>query len=108
MANENAVALKLPPFWISQPRVWFQEAEAQFALRNITADDTKYFYVVAALDQETASCLIDFLENRSKQDNMAVLRNGLLQHSIFKKYITIYNNKQTRIKFHIFFGKNTG
>ena len=38
MANENAVALKLPPFWISQPRVWFQQAEAQFALRNITAD----------------------------------------------------------------------
>ena len=53
MANENAVALKLPPFWISQPRVWFQQAEAQFALRNITAHDTKYFYVVAALDQET-------------------------------------------------------
>ena len=61
MANENAVALKLPPFWISQPGVWFQQAEAQFTLRNITADDTKYFYVVAALDQETASRLIDFL-----------------------------------------------
>ena len=31
-----------------------QQAEAQFAVRNITADNTKYYYVVAALDQATA------------------------------------------------------
>ena len=60
MANENAVALKLPPFWISQPRVWFQQTEAQFALRKITADETKYFNVVAALDQETPVVLSTF------------------------------------------------
>ena len=83
MANENAVALKLPPFWISQPRVWFQQAEAQFALRKITADDTRYFYVVAALDQETASRLIDFLENPLKKIGMAVLRNDCLALLIF-------------------------
>ena len=83
MANENAVALKLPPFWISQPRVWFQQAEAQFALRNITADDTKYFYVVAALDQETASRLIDFLETLLNKIGMAVLRNDCLALLIF-------------------------
>jgi len=29
---ENAVALKLAPFWTSQLRVWFQQTEAQFAL----------------------------------------------------------------------------
>ena len=38
---------------IQKPRVWLQqaEAEAQFALRNITADNMKYHYFVAALDQ---------------------------------------------------------
>ena len=56
--NHNAVTLKLPPFWTSQPRVWFQQVEAQFALRHVTADDTKYYYVVAALDQETAQRLL--------------------------------------------------
>ena len=60
--------LKLPPFWISQRRVWFQQAEAQLALRNITADATEYFCVVAALDQEIASCLVDFIENHSEED----------------------------------------
>ena len=55
MAEENAVALKLPTFWTSQPRVWL---EAQFAIRKITADDTKYYHVLSALDQDTATRLI--------------------------------------------------
>ena len=38
MANENAVAIKLPPFRIAQPRVKFQQAEGQIALQIITAD----------------------------------------------------------------------
>ncbi len=57
----NAVSLKLPTFWPEQPAVWFAQAEAQFTLRNITADDTKYHYVVAALDQATAKRVIDLL-----------------------------------------------
>lgn len=61
-ANVNAVSLKLPTFWPANPEVWFQQAEAQFAVRNITADETKYFYVVAALDQDSATRLLDFLK----------------------------------------------
>lgn len=61
MAETNAVSFKLPPFWASQPQVWFQQAEAQFTIRKITADETKYAYIVAALDQDTASRLLDLL-----------------------------------------------
>ena len=61
--NQNAVTLKLPPFWTSQARVWFQQPEAQFALRHVSVNDTKYCYVVAALDQETAQRLLSSLEN---------------------------------------------
>ncbi|KAJ8372904.1 hypothetical protein AAFF_G00275540 [Aldrovandia affinis] len=50
----HAVALKLPEFW-QEHAVWFAQAEAQFALRGITQEDTKYFYVVAALNSSTAS-----------------------------------------------------
>ena len=57
----NAVALKLPTFWTSQPQVWFSQAEAQFAIKNITAQTTKYYYVVAALDQQAAGRLVDIL-----------------------------------------------
>ena len=58
--------------------MWLQQAEAQFALRKITADDTKYFYVVADLDQETASRLIDFLENPPEEDRYGSIKKRLL------------------------------
>ena len=41
MAVES-VALKLTTFWVTSPSAWFAQAEAQFALRNISQDDTKY------------------------------------------------------------------
>ena len=47
--NQNGVTLKLPFYWTSKPRVWFRQTETQFALRQITADETKYYYVVAAI-----------------------------------------------------------
>ena len=47
-AQNNAVALKLPTFWSHQPRVWFAQAKAQFTLRDITVDITKYSYCSTA------------------------------------------------------------
>lgn len=57
----NAVALKLPEFW-EQQAAWFAQAKAQFALRNITADDTMYYYVVASLSSSTASRAVSLNE----------------------------------------------
>jgi hypothetical protein len=51
----NAVAIKLPTFWTEDPDVWFTQVESQFAVRNITTDQTRYHYVVAALNTSTAA-----------------------------------------------------
>ena len=77
MAN-NAVAIKLPTFWSEQPRIWFTQAEAQFAIRNITSDDTKYYHVVAALDQTTAKRVVSVLENPPETDKYKALKDTLL------------------------------
>ena len=72
-ADTHAVGLKLPVFWADHPRVWLQQAEAQFAVRNVTADNTKYHYVVSTLDQATALRVIDVLEDppqHNKYDNL--------------------------------------
>ena len=39
----NAVAIKLPTFWTAQPNIWFTQAEAQFHIKNVTQDITKYY-----------------------------------------------------------------
>ena len=60
-AQQHAVSLKLPAFSTSHPRFWFHQTKAQFALRQVTAGSTKFFYVVAALDQDSAQLVIDLL-----------------------------------------------
>ncbi|XP_045105049.1 uncharacterized protein LOC123500391 [Portunus trituberculatus] len=75
--QQNAVALKLPTFWTTQPQVWFEQAEAQFHIRQITADTTKYYYVVGALDQETAGHVIDFLRHPPSDDKYEEIKKLL-------------------------------
>ncbi len=74
----NAIALKLPQFWPQQPEVWFAQAQAQFQVRNITSEDTKYHYVIAALDQDTAGRILDFLRSPPENDKFTRLKERLL------------------------------
>ena len=53
-ATVNARAVKLPPFWSGNPEVWFKLVESVFATRKITVQQTKFDYVIQALDNSTA------------------------------------------------------
>ena len=48
----NAASLKLPTFWTKKPIFWFIRAEAEFDLRGITAQRTKFSHVLRALDDD--------------------------------------------------------
>ena len=55
-APVNATAVKLPTFWQGNPEVWFRQVESVFTTRNpaITTQQTKFEYVIQALDNSTA------------------------------------------------------
>ena len=78
MSEENAVSLKLLQFWAAEPQIWFAQAESQFALRKIVSDDTKYYCILSALDQTTASCLKDFISHSSEEDTYDAQKERLL------------------------------
>ena len=77
-AEEYAVALKLPVFWTSQPEVWFAQAEAQFNLRGITDQGTKFYYFLASLDQQTATRLLDLISRPPVEHHYTVLKERLI------------------------------
>lgn len=74
----DAVAIKLPTFWTSSPQAWFLQAEAQFAIRGVTQDDTKYFHVVAALDTATANRALSLLTSPPEHGKYQALKDFLL------------------------------
>ena len=78
-ATASAVALKLPTFYTTQPEIWFAQAEAQFNIRGVTSDDTKYYYAVAALDQDTATRLLATLQNPPENNKYSSLKTQLLK-----------------------------
>ena len=75
----QAVSLKLPTFWTLQPEVWFHQAESQFVSRQITTSSTKYLYVVAALDQDTAQRILDLLDSPPAADPYTAIKERLLR-----------------------------
>ncbi|KAK3792624.1 hypothetical protein RRG08_035956 [Elysia crispata] len=73
----EAVALKLPTFWTTCPLAWFAQTEAQFALRNLSSDDTKYFHVVAALDSQTATRVLSVIASPPLTNKYEALKSFL-------------------------------
>ena len=71
------VSLKLPTFWIPSPLAWFAQAESQFAIRNISQDDTKYYHFVAALDTNTATRALSVITSPPSTDKYKAIKTFL-------------------------------
>ena len=55
------VSIKIPPIWQKNVKIWLLQIEAQFATANITAEMTKFNYIIGSLEPDVAELLSDFL-----------------------------------------------
>ena len=75
----NAAAVKLPSFLTSQPDHWFTQAEAQFAIRGVTADNTKYYHVVASFDAPVQERMAPVVAAAPAQGRYEYIKAAVLQ-----------------------------
>ena len=77
--NVAALSVKLPPFWPSDPQLWFAQVEAQFVTRGITVEATKFGYVVGSLDHRYAQEVRDLLITPPPDRPYTVLKRQLVE-----------------------------
>lgn len=73
------VGVKSPPFWPQDPSIWFKQIEGQFALSNITVDDTKYYYVLSQLDQQYVAEIKDVIMAPPAKNKYEKLKTELIK-----------------------------
>lgn len=73
------VGVRVPPFWPEEPAVWFAQIEGQFIISNITADLTKYHYVVGQLEPQYAAEVKDVILNPPDSGRYEKLKAELIK-----------------------------
>ncbi|XP_054724872.1 uncharacterized protein LOC129235196 [Uloborus diversus] len=74
----SRIALKLPPFWRANVRLWILQCDNAFLYSGITADETKYAALVANIDSETLSHVSDIVLNPPAQNKYQALAQRLI------------------------------
>lgn len=75
----SRVGVRPPPFYPDDPEMWFAQMECQFAIANVTADSTKFQYVVCALEPRFATEIKDVITKPPPTDKYIKLKSELIK-----------------------------
>ena len=92
MANEDTVesvshmSVKLPPCWTQDIELWLFQFEAQFRIRNIQRESTKFDYIIQALPPEVITQLRSLILNPPTNQPYSQLKSELMRlHTLTDK-----------------------
>ena len=77
----TSINVKLPPFWPADPAVWFAQVEATFATKRLTAQKTKFDFVVASLSPDVATEVRDLVLHPPDTNPYEVLKETLIKRT---------------------------
>ncbi|UYV63627.1 hypothetical protein LAZ67_2005063, partial [Cordylochernes scorpioides] len=55
------VSVKIPPFWVEKPEIWFFQVEAQFKIGGFIQEDTKFNYLISQLEPKYIENIWDII-----------------------------------------------
>lgn len=88
------IALRIPPFWKANVRLWIAQCDNAFTYSGITSDETKFSALVANIDAETLSHVSDIVLNPPDTHKYKKLSERLIsefedsEHQKIKKLLT--------------------
>lgn len=68
------VAVKIPPFVLADPELWFSMIDRSFQVSGVTTDDTKFGHILGSLDPRYAAKVTHIIVNPSATDAYATLK----------------------------------
>lgn len=74
----NKVSVKIPPFWVDKPEMWFYQVEAQFAISGITTEETKFNYLVAQLEPKFIENIWDIIKDSANTTKYSAAKLRLM------------------------------
>ena len=84
------LAVKLPPLWWNNIKLWFVQWMSNFQLSEITNDITKYYNIVTAIDPETLTAVSNILLNPPEQNKYNTLKSRTIQEFSDSEYQQIF------------------
>lgn len=74
----SRVAVKVPPFWRPNVKLWFMQLESQFVTANINVENTKFHYVLGAIESDVLNQVSDFLVSLPNENKYSLLKAKLI------------------------------
>lgn len=74
-----SVRPKIAPFWQERPAAWFAHLESQFSLCHISADDTKYNYVISQIDSRICHEVEDLVVSPPSSDKYRWIKEEMIR-----------------------------
>lgn len=75
----SKITIRVPPFWPDDPELWFAQLEGQFALCNITKDETKYAHVLSRIEPKQAREIRDVITQPPSAGKYEAIKKALIQ-----------------------------
>ena len=73
------IALRLPGFWTTNPKLYFAQIEANFTLSSITSETTKFCCLISALDEHVMLTIADLIAKPDLKDPYTSVKNRLIE-----------------------------
>ncbi|XP_073821292.1 uncharacterized protein [Musca autumnalis] len=74
----SRIGVKVPPFWKTNPKLWFRQIECQFFNAGIAQDETKYHTLVGSIETNILNTVSHIIENPPSSNKYEVLKTAML------------------------------